>query len=118
MSELSNAIASGSRSAVAAALSAVEQKRLQIKQEEIDELDDESGSEDESDEEEDEYGEELTPAMDAAILRTLRMIRSGEGVYGSEKVIEGRSMSRLYMTFSRLNLRTEDRGTQANSGTG
>ncbi|GMK56597.1 hypothetical protein CspeluHIS016_0304370 [Cutaneotrichosporon spelunceum] len=37
---------------------------------------------------EDEDGEELTPAMDAAILRTLAKIRNKEGVYGTDKVLE------------------------------
>jgi protein KRI1 len=37
---------------------------------------------------EDEDGLELTPALDAAILRTLGKIRRKEGVYGSEKVLE------------------------------
>ncbi|CAK9783244.1 hypothetical protein CC85DRAFT_310258 [Cutaneotrichosporon oleaginosum] len=37
---------------------------------------------------EDEDGEELTPAMDAAILRTLAKIRRKEGVYGTDKVLE------------------------------
>ena len=83
--------------AVKAALTAVESRRAAQRQAELEELeadldhddDDDDDETDESDEEEDEYGEELTPAMDAAILRTLRMIRSGEGVYGDEKVIEG-----------------------------
>jgi protein KRI1 len=80
---------SSSFDAVTAALSAVEERRAAQRLAEEFELEDaRSGSEDESDEEEDEYGEELTPAMDAAILRTLRMIRKGEGVYGDEKVIE------------------------------
>ena len=82
--------------AVKAALTAVESRRAAQRQAELEELEadldqdqDDDDETDESDEEEDEYGEELTPAMDAAILRTLRMIRSGEGVYGDEKVIEG-----------------------------
>lgn len=37
---------------------------------------------------EDEDGEELTPAMDAAILRTLAKIRKKEGVYGSDRILE------------------------------
>jgi hypothetical protein len=37
---------------------------------------------------EDEDGFELTPALDAAILRTLGKIRRGEGVHGAEKVLE------------------------------
>ena len=45
-------------------------------------------SSDESDETEDEDGAELTPAMDAAILRTLAMIRKREGVYGSENILQ------------------------------
>ncbi|KAJ9099775.1 hypothetical protein QFC21_003773 [Naganishia friedmannii] len=50
----------------------------------------ESQIEDDSeDEEEDEEGEELTPALDAAIMRTLAMIRKkDEGVYGSGNVLE------------------------------
>ena len=36
---------------------------------------------------EDEHGVELTPALDAAILKTLGKIRRGEGVYGSEDVL-------------------------------
>ncbi len=42
-----------------------------------------------SDETEDEDGEELTPALDAAILRTLQKIKRKEGVYGSENVLQG-----------------------------
>ncbi|BEJ13502.1 hypothetical protein CspHIS471_0306760 [Cutaneotrichosporon sp. HIS471] len=37
---------------------------------------------------EDEDGEELTPAMDAAILRTLAKIRKKDGVYGTDKILE------------------------------
>lgn len=37
---------------------------------------------------EDEDGLELTPALDAAILRTLNKIRRGEGVYGQERVLD------------------------------
>lgn len=45
---------------------------------------------DSEEEEEDEEGEELTPALDAAILRTLAMIRKkDEVVYGSGNVLEG-----------------------------
>ncbi|ORX37669.1 hypothetical protein BD324DRAFT_622820 [Kockovaella imperatae] len=36
---------------------------------------------------EDEEGDELTPAMDAAILQTLKKIRSGRGVYEQEDVM-------------------------------
>ena len=36
---------------------------------------------------EDEEGDELTPALDAAILQTLRKIRSGKGVYEKEDVM-------------------------------
>ena len=36
---------------------------------------------------EDENGAELTPALDAAILRTLGRIKRGDGVYGSEDVL-------------------------------
>jgi protein KRI1 len=39
------------------------------------EEEDEGDSDSESDESEDEYGEELTPAVDAALLRTLAKIR-------------------------------------------
>lgn len=38
--------------------------------------------------EEDEFGEELTPALDAAILQTLGRIKRKEGVYGSENVLQ------------------------------
>lgn len=38
---------------------------------------------------EDEDGVELTPALDAAIMRTLGMIRRKEGVYGDEQVLQG-----------------------------
>jgi protein KRI1 len=53
------------------------------------ELDDETDSEE--DESEDEDGEELTPAMDVAMLRTLAMIRSkNPAIYDSAKnVFEG-----------------------------
>ena len=37
---------------------------------------------------EDEHGFELTPALDAAILRTLGKIKRREGVYGSEDVLK------------------------------
>jgi len=91
---------SSSFDAVTAALSAVEERRAAQRLAEEAELEDaRSGSEDSSDEEEDEYGEELTPAMDAAILRTLRMIRKGEGVYGDEKVIE-RELARWSRSFT------------------
>ncbi|KAH8080203.1 hypothetical protein HD553DRAFT_317672 [Filobasidium floriforme] len=83
---------SSANPAVAAALTAVESRRAAQRQAELEELesdlDNDNEVSDESDEEEDEYGEELTPAMDAAILRTLRLIRSGKGVYEGEKVIE------------------------------
>lgn len=36
---------------------------------------------------EDEDGEELTPAMDAAILRTLSKIRRKDGVYSGENIL-------------------------------
>lgn len=78
--------------AVKAALTAVESRRAAQRQAELEDLEADLEAEDvsdESDEGEDEYGEELTPAMDAAILRTLRMIRSGKGVYEGERVIEG-----------------------------
>lgn len=57
-------------------------------------LEDISGSDegsDESDVSEDEDGEELTPAMDAAILRTLARIRRKDPeIYDSEKhIFEG-----------------------------
>lgn len=83
---------SSANPAVAAALTAVESRRAAQRQAELEDLEsdlDDDEVSDESDEEEDEYGEELTPAMDAAILRTLRLIRSGKGVYEGEKVIEG-----------------------------
>ncbi len=49
----------------------------------------ETGSESESDVTEDEDGTELTPALDAAILRTLSKIkRKEEGVYGDANVLE------------------------------
>jgi protein KRI1 len=41
-----------------------------------------------TDVEEDEEGADLTPALDAAILRTLGKIRRGEGVYEGENVLE------------------------------
>lgn len=37
---------------------------------------------------EDEEGNELTPALDAAILRTLSKIKKREGVYGGENVLQ------------------------------
>ncbi|KAJ9118179.1 hypothetical protein QFC22_004083 [Naganishia vaughanmartiniae] len=55
-------------------------------------VDDDAQSEiqdDSEDSEEDEEGEELTPALDAAIMRTLAMIRKkDEGVYGSGNVLQ------------------------------
>lgn len=49
-----------------------------------------ASSDSESEEEEDEEGEELTPALDAAILRTLARIRNkDEAVYGSGPVLQG-----------------------------
>lgn len=89
---LKNIAMSSANPAVAAALTAVESRRAAQRQAELEDLEsdlDDDEVSDESDEEEDEYGEELTPAMDAAILRTLRLIRSGKGVYEGEKVIEG-----------------------------
>ena len=47
-----------------------------------------SQSDSSSDVTEDEHGFELTPALDAAILRTLGKIRRREGVYGSENVLQ------------------------------
>ncbi|WWC95448.1 hypothetical protein V866_002312 [Kwoniella sp. B9012] len=54
-----------------------------------------SGSESESESDysssdvtEDEDGDELTPALDAAILRTLSKIKRKEGVYGKENVLQ------------------------------
>ena len=44
-----------------------------------------SSSEDVS---EDEFGEELTPALDAAILQTLGKIKRREGVYSGENVLQ------------------------------
>lgn len=49
---------------------------------------DDTDSSDSDDVEEDEYGAELTPALDAAILRTLAKIRSKQGVYAGERVLE------------------------------
>jgi protein KRI1 len=56
----------------------------------------ESSSESET---EDEDGEELTPVMDAAILRTLSRIRRGEGVESGRNVFEGMD---LLASFSSL----------------
>lgn len=49
-----------------------------------------SGSETDSSEDvtEDEDGVDLTPALDAAILRTLAKIRNKKGVYEGENVLE------------------------------
>lgn len=63
---------------------------------------DEDANEDEDSEEaesEDEDGEELTPAMDAAILRTLaRIKRKDPSIYESGKdVFEGQSLARTYV---------------------
>ena len=49
--------------------------------------DDDNGYSSSEDVTEDEEGDELTPAMDAAILQTLRKIREGRGVYGKEDVL-------------------------------
>jgi protein KRI1 len=51
--------------------------------------DDYSNGSSSSDETEDEDGEELTPAMDAAILRTLAKIKRKDGVYGTENILQG-----------------------------
>jgi hypothetical protein len=56
----------------------------------IDVSDSEPESSDSEDVTEDEDGVELTPALDAAILRTLGMIRRKEGVYGTEQVLQGK----------------------------
>lgn len=53
--------------------------------------DDESSDESSEYETEDSEGEELTPVMDAAILRTLGRIRRGEGVELGRNVFEGAS---------------------------
>ncbi|WVR07983.1 hypothetical protein IAU60_005026 [Kwoniella sp. DSM 27419] len=71
----------------------------------------ESGSDSESDYSssdvtEDEDGTELTPALDAAILRTLSMIKKKEGVYGSENVLQEE--------LKRAQARAEARGIKAN----
>lgn len=67
------------------------------------EEDEEAGSDSESDESEDEYGEELTPAVDAALLRTLARIRrkdpeiydSKVGIFSEEaKRTEGKNLTR------------------------
>jgi protein KRI1 len=52
--------------------------------------DSDSGSETDSSEDvtEDEDGVDLTPALDAAILRTLAKIRNKRGVYEGENVLE------------------------------
>lgn len=57
--------------------------------EEEDLQDEESDSE--SDETEDEDGEELTPAVDVAVLRTLALIKNKDpGIYNSsKKIFEG-----------------------------
>lgn len=58
--------------------------------------DDDSESDSESDESEDEEGEELTPIVDAAILRTLARIRRKDPeIYDAEKNIFG-GMCRLF----------------------
>ncbi|EIW71389.1 hypothetical protein TREMEDRAFT_67737 [Tremella mesenterica DSM 1558] len=46
-----------------------------------------AGSDSSSEVEEDEDGDELTPALDAAILRTLHKIRNKQGVYEGEDVL-------------------------------
>ena len=52
--------------------------------------DDDASSDSESAESEDEHGEELTPTVDAAILRTLARIRKRDpGIYDSNKDIFG-----------------------------
>ena len=57
----------------------------------------EGGTDSESDESEDEDGEELTPAVDAAILRTLVKIkRRDPDIYDAEKgIFEGDSQHHL-----------------------
>lgn len=65
----------------------------------------ESSTDSESAESEDEDGEELTLAMDAAILRTLaRIKRKDPSIYDKEKeVFEGAHLH-LSVTFCQLNL--------------
>ncbi|CAE6444104.1 unnamed protein product [Rhizoctonia solani] len=67
-------------------------------------FDNEDESDSESDESEDEYGEELTPAVDAALLRTLAKIRrkdpeiydSKVGVFDEEaKRTQGKALTRM-----------------------
>ncbi|CAE6502586.1 unnamed protein product [Rhizoctonia solani] len=67
-------------------------------------FEDEDESDSESDESEDEYGEELTPAVDAALLRTLAKIRrkdpeiydSNVGVFDDEaKRTQGKTLGRV-----------------------
>ena len=55
------------------------------------ELGDEDEEDEEDDESEDEYGEELTPAMDVAILKTLAKIKNKDPeIYDSSKnIFEG-----------------------------
>ena len=66
---------------------------------------DDSNSDDsdsESDESEDEDGEELTPALDVAILRTLARIKARDpGIYDTGRsVFEGMSHPSLFFLFS------------------
>lgn len=55
------------------------------------ELEDDEETDSEEDESEDEDGEELTPAMDVAVLRTLAMIKTkNPAIYDTtKKVFEG-----------------------------
>lgn len=53
-----------------------------------DDTDDSASTSSSDDATEDEDGAELTPALDAAIMRTLGMIKRKEGVYGQERVLE------------------------------
>ncbi|KAF8802648.1 Krr1-domain-containing protein, partial [Phlegmacium glaucopus] len=58
----------------------------------------------ESAESEDEDGEELTPIVDAAILRTLARIRKKDpAIYDSQKNIYGEEQERLHSTIPRTN---------------
>jgi hypothetical protein len=70
----------------------------------LEEDDVESETDSEEAESEDEYGEELTPTVDAAILRTLaRIKRKDPEIYNSEKgIFEGSGISFLYLRFALL----------------
>lgn len=80
------------------------------------EEDDESDSEDES---EDEDGEELTPAVDAAILRTLARIKKKDpDIYDAEKGIFEGGWSSFGIHWRRLCSRCEDRGAAKDTDEG